>query len=160
EAMKMEHVVEAPAGGIVNHIVASAGATVPAGAPLIYLIPGDVAAIVDEGAAAVDPDRIRPDLAELNARLTELTDPARPKAGDGRRKTGQRTTRENIADLCDAGSFIEYGGFALAAQRRRRSIEELRAISPADGLVAGIGAVNGDQFPDAKARCMVLSYDY
>jgi acetyl/propionyl-CoA carboxylase alpha subunit len=160
EAMKMEHVVEAPTGGIVNHIVASTGTTVPAGAPLIYLIPGDVAAIAGEDAAAVDPDRIRPDLAELNARLAELTDAARPKAVERRRKTGQRTTRENIADLCDAGSFIEYGGFALAAQRRRRSIEELRAISPADGLVAGIGAVNGDRFPDAKARCMVLAYDY
>src|SRR5262249_47034777 len=69
EAMKMEHVVEASAGGIVDRIVASAGTTLPAGSPLIYLIPGDIAEGIVAEAAETDPDRIRPDLAELRARL-------------------------------------------------------------------------------------------
>ncbi|WP_277345013.1 acyl-CoA carboxylase subunit beta, partial [Metapseudomonas otitidis] len=77
-----------------------------------------------------------------------------------RRKTGQRTTRENLDDLLDAGSFIEYGALALAAQRRRRSLEELIEQSPADGLVAGIGTVNADAFGAEAARCMTIAYDY
>ena len=85
---------------------------------------------------------------------------ARPEAVARRRKTGQRTTRENVADLCDAGSFVEYGPLVLAAQRRRRSVEELIARTPADGLVAGVGLVNGDRFEESRARCAILSYDY
>ncbi|HIQ52068.1 MAG TPA: carbamoyl-phosphate synthase large subunit, partial [Pseudomonas pachastrellae] len=77
-----------------------------------------------------------------------------------RRKTGQRTARENLADLLDDGSFIEYGGFALAAQRTRRTHEELLKMSPADGLINGIGTINADKFGEHAARCMALSYDY
>ncbi len=160
EAMKMEHVIEASVSGIVSRVAAAAGETVRAGAALVHLTPGEVEEIVAVIDGDRDPDRIRPDLAELTGRQAALLDAARPKAVERRRKTGQRTTRENIADLCDAGSFVEYGGFALAAQRRRRSLEELSAISPADGLVAGIGAVNGHLFGDDQARCMVLAYDY
>jgi acetyl-CoA carboxylase carboxyltransferase component len=100
-----------------------------------------------------DHDPVRPDLAELRARIAATQDPARPDAVARRRKTGQRTTRENIADLVDAGSFSEYGGLALAAQRARHSIDELIAASPADGLVAGTATIDG-------ARVMVLAYDY
>jgi acetyl-CoA carboxylase carboxyltransferase component len=77
-----------------------------------------------------------------------------------RRKTGQRTTRENLAALLDDGSFIEYGALALAAQRRRRTPEELLDLSPADGLVTGIGTVNAAAFGDQAARCMAIAYDY
>jgi acetyl-CoA carboxylase carboxyltransferase component len=141
-------------------IAAAPGDNLRAGSPLVYLIPHDIDETMPAADAAQDLDRIRPDLAEVRARLNELTDAARPQAVERRRKTGQRTARENIADLCDPDSFVEYGGLALAAQRRRRSLDELRAISPADGLVAGIGAVNGQQFSDAAARCLVLAYDY
>ena len=54
-----------------------------------------------------------------------------------------RTARENIADLCDDGSFVEYGALAVAAQRQRRSAEDLMANTPADGLVGGLGTVGG-----------------
>ncbi|HEX6838431.1 MAG TPA: carboxyl transferase domain-containing protein, partial [Polyangia bacterium] len=77
-----------------------------------------------------------------------------------RRKSGQRTARENIADLVDDGSFVEYGGLALAAQHQRLPVDELIKASPADGIVCGIGAVNGAQFSDERARTMVLAYDY
>src|SRR5207342_2065143 len=46
------------------------------------------------------------------------------------------------------------------AQRRRRTLDELIAKSPADGMVAGVGSVNGDLFGDPTARCAVLAYDY
>ena len=80
-------------------------------------------------------------------------DDSRPEAVARRRSTGQRTTRENLADLVDPGSFVEYGPLAIAAQRRRRSLDDLIARTPADGLVAGVGTVDGR--PTA-----VLSYDY
>lgn len=65
-----------------------------------------------------------------------------------------------MLDLLDEGSFSEYGGFALAAQRRRRSAEELLELSPADGLVAGTGTVGAASFGAQAARCLVLAYDY
>ena len=93
-------------------------------------------------------------------RWRSLTDEARPEAVARRRNRDQRTARENIEDLVDPGSFLEYGAFALAAQRRRRSIDELKAMSPADGLVCGVGAVNGDLFAPERARCAALAYDF
>ena len=104
--------------------------------------------------SADDPERPElPALTELRARLAATTDAARPAAVERRRKSGQRTTRENIADLVDDGSFVEWGGLALAAQARRLSPAELIAASPADGLVCGIGTVDG-------ARTMILAYDF
>ncbi|MFX5324499.1 carboxyl transferase domain-containing protein, partial [Acinetobacter baumannii] len=70
------------------------------------------------------------------------------------------TARENIDDLCDPGSFVEYGALAIAAQRQRRPLDDLIRNTPADGLVAGIGTVNAGLFDEARARCMVLAYDY
>jgi acetyl-CoA carboxylase carboxyltransferase component len=81
-----------------------------------------------------------------------VLDPRRPDAVARRRCSGKRTTRENLDDLLDPGTFVEYGPLAIAAQRRRRAVEELIATTPADGLVAGIGGVDG-------AETVVLSYD-
>ena len=106
------------------------------------------------------PDAPRPELAELRERLKATTDAARPDAVARRRKTGQRTVRENIEDLLDEGSFVEYGALALAAQRQRHSVEELVRLSPADGIVCGVGTVNRATFDDEHARTMVLAYDY
>jgi len=108
---------------------------------------------------STEPD-VRPDLAELRERLAATTDAARPDAVAKRRATGQRTARENIADLLDEGSFIEYGALALAAQRQRHSIEQLVRVSPADGIVCGIGTVDSARFGERRARTMVLAYDY
>jgi acetyl-CoA carboxylase carboxyltransferase component len=111
-------------------------------------------------AAAANLDHIRPDLAELEQRRALTSDAARPDAVSKRHALGKRTARENIADLCDPGSFHEYGAFVVAAQRSRRSMDDLIARTPADGLVMGLGRVNGALFPDADARCVVMSYDY
>ena len=106
------------------------------------------------------PEALRPELAELRKRLTATTDAARPEAVDKRRKTGQRTTRENIADLFDEGSFVEYGALALAAQRNRRDLDDLVRASPADGIICGLGTVNRALFDEERARAMVVAYDY
>jgi acetyl-CoA carboxylase carboxyltransferase component len=106
-----------------------------------------------DGRPPGDDEPIRPELAELRARVAATSDASRPAAVAKRRRTRQRTARENIADLVDPGTFVEYGGLALAAQRARRSIEELVEASPADGLVTGTAAIDG-------APAMVLAYDY
>jgi acetyl/propionyl-CoA carboxylase alpha subunit len=160
EAMKMEHVVVAPAAGVIRQLLIAVGDTVYEGAPLAYLEAGHVETGAGGAGEAVDLDEIRPDLAEALQRQAVTRDSARPEAVARRRATGQRTARENIENLCDPGSFIEYGSLAIAAQRRRRPVQELIERTPADGLVAGIGRVNGALVGDAHARCVVMSYDY
>ena len=101
----------------------------------------------------------RDDLAELRRRAALTRDEARPEAVSRRHEAGGRTARENLEDLVDAGSFVEYGRFAIAAQRGRRELDDLLARTPADGLIGGTARVNGELFGD-RAACAVLSYDY
>ncbi|MDU9416626.1 carboxyl transferase domain-containing protein [Pseudomonas sp. zfem005] len=160
EAMKMEFVVKASHSGIVRALPVSPGDALFEGAALLYLEPAEVSGDAVASEESIDLAHIRADLAEVLERHAITRDERRPDAVVRRRKTGQRTTRENLDDLLDAGSFIEYGALALAAQRRRRSLEELIQQSPADGLVAGLGTVNAAQFGNEAARCMAISYDY
>jgi acetyl-CoA carboxylase carboxyltransferase component len=158
--MKMEHVVETDRSGIVRSITVAPGDTVFEGHPLVHLEEALVPAEVRQAGARVDPAHVRPDLAEVLERHALGTDARRPDAVARRRKTGQRTARENVLALCDPDSFVEYGPLVIAAQRRRRPLEELIERTPADGLVAGIGTVNGDLFDADAARTIVLAYDY
>ncbi|MDP2855131.1 MAG: carboxyl transferase domain-containing protein [Smithellaceae bacterium] len=103
---------------------------------------------------------IRPDLAEVIRRHAFGLDENRPIVVAKRQEKNQRTARTNVEDLYDTGSFIEYGALAIAAQRERRSLSDLISKTPTDGLIAGIGSVNGSLFPEDKARCMVMAYDY
>ncbi|WP_249674029.1 carboxyl transferase domain-containing protein [Pseudomonas abieticivorans] len=160
EAMKMQFVVKAQASGVVHSLAVAAGDSLYEGAALLFLEPAEVQGTAFASEEALDLAHIRADLAEVLERHAVTTDQRRPQAVAKRRKTGQRTTRENLDDLLDADSFIEYGNLALAAQRRRRSEEELIELSPADGLVGGIGTVNGAQFGSQTARCMAIAYDY
>jgi acetyl-CoA carboxylase carboxyltransferase component len=160
ESMKMEHDVLAPTSGLIAKVACAEGDTVEEGQRLVVINPAEVAATVGVGAEASDPDAIRPDLAEVIERHATTLDDARPDAVERRRKTGQRTVRENIDDLCDEGSFVEYAPLVIAAQRRRRTVEDLIARTPADGLVCGLGRVNGHLFGDDASRCIAMSYDY
>ncbi|WP_042887336.1 acetyl-CoA carboxylase family protein [Cupriavidus necator] len=160
EAMKMEHPLEAPAAGTVLRVLVAAGTTLRAGAPVVVLAPGGDAGHAAETTAAADLDHIRADLRETLERHALGHDAARAQAVAKRRAQGGRTARENIAQLCDDGSFIEYGALAIAAQRQRRSVDNLVRATPADGIVTGIGTVNAARFPGEDTRCMVLAYDY
>ncbi|HBX54159.1 carboxyl transferase domain-containing protein [Pseudomonas sp. UBA2684] len=160
EAMKMEFEVKASHSGIVRTLVVQPGQALGEGQALLFIEPAEVARALGHSEESLDLDHLRADLAEVLERHAITRDERRPQAVAKRRKTGQRTVRENLADLLDDGSFIEYGALALAAQRRRRSLEELIEQSPADGLVAGIGTVNAAAFGSQAARCMAIAYDY
>ena len=160
EAMKMEHEVKATASGIVAGLGAKPGDAVLQDHALVLLTPQDVNTGADGAAEEIDLDYIRPDLAEALQRKGAGLDENRPKAVEKRRARGHRTARENIADLCDPGSFVEYGAVVLAAQRRRRDMDDLIANTTGDGMVCGLGHVNGDLFPATESRIMAMSYDY
>ena len=160
EAMKMEHLITAPQGGIIRLVAAAVGDTLYKGDPIVFIEPTEIAGELEVAGEDVDLDAVRNDLAEMFARQAFTLDENRPDAIARRRKTNQRTTRENIAALVDENSFIEYGSLALAAQRARRTHDDLIRNTPADGLVAGLGTVNGSHFESDRSRCMVIAYDY
>jgi acetyl-CoA carboxylase carboxyltransferase component len=153
ESMKMEHSIDAPESGNVVELHVAAGDLVQVGDLLASLRPGgaesSVAAAAVPGAAPGE----RPDLAEVHARHAVGLDAARPDAVERRRRTGQRTARENLEDLLDDGSLVEYGPVVIAAQRRRRAVDDLIARTPADGLVGGTGTVAGHPV-------VAMTYDY
>ncbi|WP_433685108.1 carboxyl transferase domain-containing protein [Nocardia sp. CA-119907] len=159
EAMKMQHVLRAERPlRVLRHFVAP-GATVDPHALLLSWIEAD-----HDGPAAdieaIDLDAVRADLAEVRERHRIGLDAGRPAAVAKRHRLGRRTARENIDDLVDADSFLEYGALAVAAQRLRRSPEDLIANTPADGLIGGIATINADVFGAEAARALVMSYDY
>ena len=160
ESMKMEHVIAAEVGGVVRQLTVRQGDAVFEGHPLAFIDEAEVDRGETTAQEKIDLDRIRPDLAEIVERHALGLDAARPEAVARRRKTGQRTARENVDALCDPGSFVEYGPMVIAAQRQRRTLDDLVRRTPADGLIAGVGRVNGDRFDDRAAQCIVLSYDY
>lgn len=162
EAMKMEHELRAPVAGQVAQLHCTAGDMVSPDALLLSIQPTGAPAVVRPetgGTQAAATAAVRVDLQRLQARERYLADAARPQAVARRHAMGMRMPRENIADLCDEGSFIEYGGLAVAAQRSRRSDEDLMVNTPADGMVTGIGSVNGATLGAERARVVVMAYD-
>ncbi len=182
EAMKMEHEVRAPFSGRVTALQFAVGDLVdendllllsehnnniPRGleaqkAPVYE--PKAGLAFASAVAATNLPSGVRADLQAVLDRHAHTQDAQRPQAVAKRHAAGGRTARENIADLCDEaanpGNFIEYGALAIAAQTRRRTLDDLIANTPADGMVTGIGSVNADKFGADESRCVVMAYDF
>jgi acetyl-CoA carboxylase carboxyltransferase component len=160
ESMKMEHEVVAASSGTVHAVAVETGATVSVGDQLLVVDNGDVDESGERPAAEADPTAVRSDLAEVLERQAMTSDEVRPEAVARRHGHGHRTARENLDDLCDPGTFVEYGALAIAAQRDRRSVEDLVLNTAADGLIGGVASVNGSVFGTEAARCIVVSYDY
>lgn len=157
----MEHELCADADGRLADCLVVPGDSVQAG-ELLWRIDAAGQTPAD---TSVDPEQAAPgsperdDLRRWRERMAFVADAARPDAVARRHALGLRTARENVADLCDPGSFIEYGALAIAAQRTRRTEEDLIANTPGDGMVTGIGGVNGTLFGPEAARTAVLAYD-
>ena len=160
EAMKMEHVVTSKASGVVRAIHVEPGDALWEGQLLMTIEPSEVSSALQDAGAEIDLDAIRPDLEEVLDRRALTRDANRPNAVARRRKTNHRTARENVDDLVDPGTFVEYGPLVIAAQRRRRDFDDLLTRSPADGLIAGVGRVNSDRFDATAASVALMAYDY
>jgi acetyl-CoA carboxylase carboxyltransferase component len=162
EAMKMEHELRADADARVLACLAVEGELVSPGQPLLRLDMSDASGRrqPQEARSVTGPGAgPRGDLRRLQARWALTEDAARPEAMARRHAAGMRSARENIADLCDDGSFIEYGALAVAAQSRRRSEDDLMANTPADGMVTGIGSVDASRWGPQASRTVVMAYD-
>ena len=99
-------------------------------------------------------------LDKLNARLEKTLDTSRTEAAEKRHNKGYRTARENLEDLCDANSFIEYGQLAVAAQRKRRSLDDLQTKTAADGVITGLASINADLIGVDRSQVAVVVNDY
>jgi acetyl-CoA carboxylase carboxyltransferase component len=153
EAMKMEHEVVAEVDGIVQRVDVAVGDTVEPGQRLAVVAPAAEKPLTRPDGDEREDKPARDDLDAVRARHALTLDQARPDAIAKRHEQGRRTARENLADLIDPGSFVEYGPLIHAAQERRRPRQELIARTPADGLVAGTATIAG-------APAVVMSYDY
>jgi len=153
EAMKMQHVLTAPDAVRVMRILVTPGQVIGTGEPLLVFTRTGESGGADDADRLLDLDRSRADLDEVRRRHLLTLDEGRPAAITKRHNQNRRTARENIDDLVDSGSFTEYGALAVAAQRSRRSEEDLIANTPADGLIAGVARIRGGEVA-------VLSYDY
>jgi len=160
EAMKMESVVLAETDGIIEKINVEKGSVLFEKDTLFLVKKVANNAAKNSKKQDFDLDKIRPALQELQTRKAFQLDKNRPIAVAKRKKKGKQTARENIAQLCDADTFFEYGSLIVAAQRSRRKLADLVKNTPADGIITGIGEINGDLFKAEQAKCMVLCYDY
>ena len=102
----------------------------------------------------------RSELIELHNRISKTLDEERHAARDKRHEKGYRTARENLFDLVDENSFVEYGQLAIAAQKSRREIEELRTETAADGIITGFAKVNSNLLKDEKSLTAIVINDY
>ncbi|MXY57350.1 MAG: HlyD family efflux transporter periplasmic adaptor subunit [Gammaproteobacteria bacterium] len=158
-AMKMEHVVKAPVSGTVFELNVAEGDTVPEGTVLLVIEEGTVQGEAARSDLDLDLDTPRPDLAEVIRRRTLTTDASRRKQVARRHAQGGRTARENIHDLADEGTFVQYGSLAVG-MGLHGTVDELLDYAPSDGLVMGLGHVNGEVFDESRSRCVLMSYDY
>ena len=102
----------------------------------------------DVGAVTVQRDAVpvgpvgleRDDLREVIDRHAVGLDERRPEAIDRRHARNQRTARENVDDLVDAGSFVEYGPLVIAAQRAPPRCRGSDRRRPPTGWSAGSAA--------------------
>jgi acetyl/propionyl-CoA carboxylase alpha subunit len=163
EALKMEHVITSTLSGVVRRVALAVGDVVFEGAPILFVEPAEVEGGAFTGANEIDLDQNRADVAQVRHFHQLTTDSARAEQTAKRHAQGKRTARENIADLCDEDSFMEYGPTVTAGRLRTDTFEEIeqRVLkTAADGMVIGVGRVNGELVGRENARCAVMSYDY
>ena len=159
EAMKMEHVIAAAVGGHIRQITVTPGDTVFEGHPLVFVEAAEVDDAGEGEQAAIDLAHVRPDLQLIHDRHAAALDAARPDAVARRRKTNQRTARENVDHLIDSGTWVETGSLVLTPSTGL-PMETVINKFATDGMVTGFGSINGELFPGKETRAAVLAYDY
>ena len=160
ESMKMQHEIRAHMSGSISAINVGPGDTLWENHALMIIEEHEVIGGLIEGESSIDLDFIRPDLEEILTRRAAALDANREEAVSKRHARLLRTVQENVDDLFDTGTFLEYGPLVLANQFSRRSLDELIAKTPRDGMITGIGSVNGDLFSDPESMVATIAYDY
>ena len=159
ESMKMQTALVAPVSGVVLEIGVTAGQTVQTGHVVCRITEVDAPPEEDKTPIDQQPQSDGP-LEKLNQQLHYSLDSGRQTAVNKRHAKGYRTARENLAQLCDTDSFVEYGQLAVAAQRDRISAEDLKVQTAADGVITGLATINSEQFGSAATQVAVIVNDY
>ena len=159
DSMKMEHVINSDVGGYLRQLTVAVGDVVYEGHPMAFIELADVGDAIEEEVEEIDLDYIRPDLQKLFDQLAAGKDENRQAWVERRHAKGKRTQRESLADLVDPDSWVEMGELVLPARHRIMSQEEMRVRAPADGMITGIGTVNGNLFDERRATTLVAMYD-
>ncbi|MBT8113854.1 MAG: hypothetical protein KJP04_00640, partial [Arenicella sp.] len=162
ESMKVHVPVSITTSGVIEELWVKAGDTVDQGAALFSYQAG----VSQQDSNAVNvrespQSGIKAELLnEFRHRRAMSLDERREEAATGRHKKNYCTARENLHDLVDEGTFVEYGQLAVAAQRQRRDFEDLQASTAADGIITGVGSINGDLFEHEDCRAAIVINDY
>ncbi len=159
ESMKMQTAVSAPCDCVVKKVLVAAGDTIQIGQLICQVVAVESGAdaaetLTAEQAVIGDP------LYELQKQLSYSSDEERVDAVARRHEKGYRSARENLTDLCDDDSFVEYGQLAVAAQRDRRSAEALKTETAADGVITGLATINSAEFGERATQVAVIVNDY
>ena len=163
ESMKMQTAILAPTAGIISALTVALGETVQAGQRLATLTAG-----AGQETPAQTPAEIL-DTVDVNAKSpfthiyqqhSNTLDHHRQEAVAKRHSKGYRSARENLQDLCDENSFVEYGQLAVAAQRGRKSLDALRSETAADGVITGLATINHSLFGPVASQVAVVINDY
>ena len=92
------------------------------------------------------------------SRLEKLSDEHRQEAALKRHESGNRTARENLKHLIDEDSFIEFGAFAVAAQRSRKEYDALQIETSADGVITGFCEINSNEIGKENSHAVAIIY--
>ncbi|MCH7511577.1 MAG: hypothetical protein IIB19_04330, partial [Chloroflexi bacterium] len=157
ELLELHHVVRADRSGVVHAVSVAVGESIREGDPIVLITEADVEDGPVVTGEEIDPDHIRSDLELVNERRTYIHDDFRAEKIARRHAKNQRSPHENIEHLFD-GTFREYGPLVTAASWQKQ--QWLRETTQADGLVMGIGNINGDLFDADRSRAVVVHYDY
>ena len=159
ESMKMHTAIESPVAGTVVDLNVTVGETIQSNHEICRVEEsiGSNSAVKKTQSKAVDA---QDPLDMLNQELESSLDSSRTKAVTKRHSKGYRTARENLQQLCDDGSFVEYGQLAVAAQRDRMSTDKLKSDTAADGVITGLATINRDQFGEHATQVAIVINDY
>jgi acetyl-CoA carboxylase carboxyltransferase component len=169
EVMKVHSNIKASVSGQVSKILTATAANVEKGAPLLELLEQENRSLgnstkmqksVLASNSSTDLNTPSKALASVDQRKRKTLDTARAQARDKRVAKGYRTARENLNDLCDTDSFIEYGQFAVAAQRQRKDYEELQSTTAGDGILTGLATINANLYGPSRSKTAVIINDY
>lgn len=159
ESMKMQTLVTAPEDSVISAVLIAAGDTIQAG-QLLFEIEAAGTITESTGRVAAEQPATGNLLEDLQTQLAYSSDAVRPDAVQRRHKKGYRSARENLTDLCDQDSFIEYGQLAVAAQRDRKDAESLKIETPGDGVITGLATINSAEFGVHLSQVAVIVNDY
>ena len=159
ESMKMQTAITASVAGLITDIKVSAGQTIQEGQLICKVVESSQSSNVLDTQEPIS-DSVENALDQLNQQLAASLDSGRKKSIDKRHAKGYRTARENLRQLCDEGSFVEYGQLAVAAQRDRMSSGKLKAETAADGVITGLATINAQQFGEQASQVAIIVNDY